>query len=128
MMKEELGFFEERFENPFKVGFIMQETTHDSVLALCAFLAGGFIPVTPFFFLQAQTGLIVASALTYISLFMIGVWKTTFTDKKVLWSGLEMVLVGILAAVIPYLIGDLFLSWILRGKTKSSVAFCRIVF
>ena len=41
-------------------------------------------------------------------------WKTTFTDKKVIWSGLAMVLVGILAAVIPYLIGNLFLSWILQ--------------
>ena len=104
MMKEELGLFEERFENSFKVGFIM----------FCAFLVGGFIPVMPFFFLHANIGLILASALTYVSLFIVGVWKTTFTDKKVLWSGLEMVVVGILAAVIPYLIGELCLSWILQ--------------
>jgi VIT1/CCC1 family predicted Fe2+/Mn2+ transporter len=104
MMKEELGLFEERFENPFKVGFIM----------LGAFLAGGIIPVAPFFFLIAKTSLIIASALTFASLFMIGVWKTTFTERKWFWSGLEMVLVGILATVVPYLIGDLFLSWMLQ--------------
>ncbi len=104
MMKEELGLFEERFESPVKVGLIM----------LVAFIMGGLVPILPFALLPAsQTGLIVASIVTFVSLFLIGVWKTTFTNKHWLRSGLEMVFVGILATVIPYLIGDLLLSSVL---------------
>jgi VIT1/CCC1 family predicted Fe2+/Mn2+ transporter len=43
----------------------------------------------------------------------VGFWKTIFTDKHWLPSGLEMMLVGILALVIPYLIGDLLLPSVL---------------
>lgn len=104
MMKEELGLFEERFESPVRVGLIM----------LVAFVAGGLVPILPFVLsLASQSSLIVASITTFVSLFLVGVWKTTFTDKRWLPSGLEMVFVGILAAVIPYLIGDLLLSSVL---------------
>jgi predicted membrane protein (TIGR00267 family) len=104
MMKEELGLFEERFENPVKVGLIM----------LAAFLVGGLVPITPFLLLSIpQTSLIATSVVTFVSLFLIGVWKTTFTSKYWLLSGMEMVFVGILATVIPYLIGDLLLPSIL---------------
>ena len=64
MMKEELGLFEERFESPVKVGLIM----------LVAFIMGGLVPILPFVLLPAsQTGLIVASIVTFVSLFIIGV-------------------------------------------------------
>lgn len=104
MMKEELGLFEERFENPVKIGLIM----------LIAFTAGGLVPITPFLFTPTpQTSFLAASIMTLASLFAIGVWKTTFTDKNWLLSGAEMVFVGILAAAIPYLIGDLLLPLVL---------------
>lgn len=106
MMKEELGLFEERFENPSKLGFIM----------LAAFLVGGIIPIIPFFIIQPpNNALIISSILTFISLFIIGFWKTTFTDRNWIISGLEMVGVGIIAAVIPYLVGEFLLSWILSS-------------
>ncbi len=104
MMKEELGLFEERFENPVKVGLIM----------LLAFMAGGIVPILPFLLIATpQTSFLAASTVTFASLFTVGVWKTTFTNKQWLMSGSEMVFVGILAAAIPYLIGDLLLPLIL---------------
>lgn len=104
MMKEELGLFEERFENPLKLGLIM----------LIAFIVGGLIPILPFFiFSHLQTSFITASIMTFSSLFIVGVWKTTFTEKNWLLSGIEMIFVGVLAAVIPYIIGDLILPVIL---------------
>jgi len=106
MMKEELGLVEERFERPIKVGLIM----------LAAFLAGGIIPILPYFFNQTPlNSLLISAILTYSALFIIGYWKTTFTDKNWIISGLEMVGIGIVAAVIPYLIGEILLSWILTG-------------
>ena len=106
MMKEELGLFEERFEHPAKVGVTM----------LIAFLAGGIIPLAPFLFIAAAySSFLVASVMTFASLFAIGLWKTTFTNKHWLVSGGEMVVMGVLAAVIPYLIGDLILPTLLSS-------------
>jgi len=104
MMKEELGLFEERFENPIKLGLIM----------FLAFVTGGLVPIIPFLFIPTpQTSLLASSTMTFTSLFAIGVWKTTFTNKHWLISGIEMVFVGVLAAAIPYMIGELFLPTIL---------------
>ncbi len=109
MKKEELGLFEERFEQPVKVGVIM----------FAAFVAGGIIPVTPFLLIQQSiSSLIVSIALTFTSLFIIGVWKTTLTGRNWLTSGLEMVGIGILATVIPYIIGDILLTQILSNIVK----------
>lgn len=56
------------------------------------FLAGGIIPVTPFLLIQQSISSLTASiALTVTSFFIIGVWKTTLTDRNWLTSGLEMV-------------------------------------
>ncbi len=97
MMKEELGLFKERFENPVKVGLIM----------FFAFVAGGILPIIPFLILpNAHASLLAAVVVTFVSLFTIGAWKTTFTKKNWLFSGAEMVFVGILATLIPYLIGQ----------------------
>ena len=104
MMKEELGLFAEHFENSVKVGLIM----------FVAFVAGGLVPILPFILVVVpQISLLTSSILTFVSLFTIGVWKTTFTNKHWLLSGAEMVFVGILAAVIPYRIGDILLPTIL---------------
>ena len=104
MMKEELGLFEEQFENPIKSGLVM----------FLAFVAGGLVPIIPFLLVATpQTSLLASSIITFSSLFAIGVWKTTFTNKHWFISGIEMVFVGILAAAIPYAIGELFLPAIL---------------
>jgi VIT1/CCC1 family predicted Fe2+/Mn2+ transporter len=96
MMKEKLGLFEERFENSTKVGRIM----------FVAFVSGGLLSVLPFILVAVpQTSLLTSSILTFVSLLAIDVWKTTFTNKHWLLSGAEMVFVGILATVIPYLMG-----------------------
>jgi VIT1/CCC1 family predicted Fe2+/Mn2+ transporter len=106
MMKEELGLFEERFESPVKIGLIM----------LTTFLAGGMVPILPFFLIQTPlNSLMISAILTYSSLFIIGYWKTTFTDRHWIVSGLEMVGIGIVAAVVPYMIGETLLSLILSG-------------
>jgi predicted membrane protein (TIGR00267 family) len=97
MMKEELGLFKECFENPIKLGLIM----------FFAFVAGGILPIIPFLILPTtHASLLAAVVVTFVSLFTIGAWKTTFTKKNWLLSGAEMVFVGILATLIPYLIGQ----------------------
>ena len=104
MMKEELGLFAERFESPYKVALIM----------FIAFSFGGLFPILPFLLVpNPYDGLIAASIVTYLALFAVGVWKTSFTARHWLPSGLEMVGVGLVAAVVPYVLGDLLLQRVL---------------
>jgi predicted membrane protein (TIGR00267 family) len=101
MAKEELGIVRERFVHPVKVASIM----------MVAETVGGLVPLTPFLITpNIQIGFIAAIIITFAALFAIGVWKTGFTKKNKLWSGCEMVVAGIVATVIPYLIGSLLSS------------------
>ena len=100
MTREELGLARERFVHPLKAALVM----------MGAETIGGLVPLTPYLITpNVQTGFIGGIVVTFASLFAIGVWKTTFTKKNKLRSGLEMVVAGTLATVIPYFIGT-FLS------------------
>jgi VIT1/CCC1 family predicted Fe2+/Mn2+ transporter len=100
MAKEELGIFRERFVHPLKVALIM----------MAAETAGGLVPLTPFIITpNMQIDFLASIIVTFTALFSIGVWKSSFTGKNKLTSGLEMVIAGLIATVIPYLIGT-FLS------------------
>lgn len=100
MAREELGLVRERFVHPLKAALVM----------MGAETIGGLVPLTPYLITpNVQTGFMGGIIVTFASLFAIGVWKTTFTKKNKLRSGLEMVVAGTLATVIPYFIGN-FLS------------------
>ena len=100
MTREELGLARERFVHPLKAALVM----------MGAETIGGLVPLTPYLITpNVQTGFMGGIVVTFASLFAIGVWKTTFTKKNRLRSGLEMVVAGTLATVIPYFIGN-FLS------------------
>ena len=101
MAKEELGIVRERFVHPLKVALIM----------MVAETVGGLVPLSPLLFTQnIMLGFIAAIIVTFASLFVIGVWKTTFTGKNKLFSGMEMIVAGVIATVIPYLIGSYLAS------------------
>jgi len=100
MTREELGLARERFVHPLKAALVM----------MVAETIGGLVPLTPYLITpNVQNGFMGGIIVTFVSLFAIGVWKTTFTKKNKLRSGLEMVVAGTLATVIPYFIGN-FLS------------------
>jgi len=100
MTREELGLARERFVHPLKAALVM----------MGAETIGGLVPLVPYLITpNVQTGFMGGIVVTFASLFAIGVWKTTFTKKNKLRSGLEMVVAGTLATVIPYFIGN-FLS------------------
>jgi VIT1/CCC1 family predicted Fe2+/Mn2+ transporter len=106
MMREELGLNENLFERPVKVALVM----------FAAFLFGGLVPLVPFFLtFVPEIGLISAAAVTYILLFAIGVWKSSFTAKHWLKSGSEMLAMGVLASVVPYVVGNILIVQLLSG-------------
>ena len=79
-----------------------------AVIVTVATLIGHFIPIVPFITVSRTPAIIMAIALSGVTLFAVGVYsaKTLIGDWRK--SGLQMVLIGLGAAALGYLIGRLF--------------------
>ncbi len=96
MMLEELRLCPDEYEKPLKTAFLIGFTA----------LIGSFIPLLPFFFLTVvNQAVIVGIILAVVALFVTGIVKAKVTVGKPLKQGFEMVLIGMGAAGIGYLIG-----------------------
>ena len=86
-----------RLENPFKMG---------GVIGL-SFLVGALIPLVPFLLFNSKDSSILAAALVSpVFLFAVGVWKGRIVGRKLWRSGLETLLIGVIASAAVYLIGS----------------------
>ncbi len=98
MMKEELGIMEDD-ESPFLNGAV----------TFGSFVMFGFVPLLVFVVMRVTDieldGMLWACVLTGMTLFGLGVTKGRFSSVKWWKSGLEMLLLGGLAAVAAYMIG-----------------------
>ena len=96
MLREELAIVEEIFDNPIESGAIMG----------VAFVLGSLPPLLPYFFFSPAKALPWTIALSVVALFGIGVGKTRVTKARWFRSGLEVVILGVAAAVIGYGLGQ----------------------
>ncbi len=97
MMAQELKLFPSN-EKPLKTA---------AVVGLSA-LVGSFIPLAPYFFLSVQAALIPTLIISSIVLFFVGVYKALSTVGNPIKSGIEMTLIGMMAALAGYAVGFLF--------------------
>jgi len=101
MMVEELGIINES-ESPLK----------NALVTFFSFVVFGIIPILIYVLAIYIPGLdentfLIACVLTGLTLFSLGALKVKITTKNWIISGLEMLLVGGVAAIAAYLIGDL---------------------
>lgn len=99
MMIEELEMIEDT-SNPF----------YNALATLTAFIIAGFLPMVVFvlglfFPIPEQAGFPVSLILSGLALFGLGAAKVLVTQNNPWRSGLEMMLVGGLAATVAYLVG-----------------------
>ena len=99
MMAEELKIFPEDYEKPVKSAFVVGISA----------VVGSLIPVVPFFFLflEVKSSMIIALALSVIALFVVGSIKAKVTIGNWKKSGLEMAIIGTVAALVGYAVGSL---------------------
>lgn len=71
------------------------------------FSIGAIIPVIGFTFLSGYTAVITSILFSTIGLFVLGAVITLFTGRGILYSGMRMVIFGLLAAAITFGIGRL---------------------
>jgi len=68
-------------------------------------LAGGIVPLIPFFFLHGFVAVVAAAVVSLIAHFAVGAAKSLVTVRSWWASGLEMTVVGILVGVVSYGLG-----------------------
>ena len=96
---EELGLSPKEHGNPVKAG----------VLCGVSFGLAALVPILPFAFpINTWEALIASVTGTVLTLFGVGAMKTIFSRKNWIWSGLEMMVIGVSAAAITYVIGTIF--------------------
>ncbi|HUC95759.1 MAG TPA: VIT1/CCC1 transporter family protein [Candidatus Saccharimonadia bacterium] len=98
MMKEELNL----------LPVIKRDVYIYSLTVGIATFSGAFLPLIPFFFLGVHPALIVALILSIVALATVGIYKANMTLGKPLKSAIQMVVIGMGAAIAGYLIGLLF--------------------
>ena len=97
MMAEELKLFPEDYNRPVRSGVIVGASA----------LIGSVIPIIPFFLSRVISAMAVSLALSITVLFIVGAVKAKMTIGDWKKSGLEMAVIGTLAALGGYLIGTL---------------------
>jgi VIT1/CCC1 family predicted Fe2+/Mn2+ transporter len=78
-----------------------------AITSFLLFTLGAIIPLFPFFFLTGMTAVFVSIAVSAVGLFVLGAVITLFTGRSVWFSGMRMVLFGLLAAAVTFGIGRL---------------------
>ncbi|MFH0831684.1 MAG: VIT1/CCC1 transporter family protein [archaeon] len=97
MMKEELGLTKE-FVSPLKAAFIV----------MTAAFIGSFIPLTPFFFMTINNAIILSLAVSAVALFITGAIEAKMTVGNVFFKGIQLMIIGMLAALAGFIIGKIF--------------------
>lgn len=99
-------WLEEMIAKELKIGANELASSHQNgTVMLFSYMAGGLIPVMPFFFLAPKTASVVAVIGTGVGLFLLGWWKAKVTGTKTLRSGIEMLTVAGTATLIGFVVG-----------------------
>jgi len=97
MAKEELGINPDRLGSPLRAG----------IFSGISFIIGSSVPILPFVFTTGQDAIFTSTVISLSGFFLIGAGRTVITGKNPWRSGLEMFIIGTLAAIITYFIGSL---------------------
>jgi predicted membrane protein (TIGR00267 family) len=95
MMREELGLSEKNIGNP----------TGSLIWVLLATILGSIIPILPFFIFSVKEGIVASIILSSLALFLVGVIKGKCTLEDWRKTGIQLLIIGLTAAVLGYLFG-----------------------
>lgn len=98
MMREELELVEIKNTDIYRGSFVVGFSA----------LIGSFVPLTPFFFLPIKSAVIFSLIVSSLVLFLIGIYKAKSTVGSPFKTGIQMVLIGMGAALAGYYIGHFF--------------------
>ena len=82
-----------------------RDALRSALIVGLAAVVGSLIPLIPFFFLPVSTSIRVSLVIAALTLFVVGVYKARSTVGSPGKSGLEMAVIGIVSALVGYLVG-----------------------
>lgn len=95
MAYRELSISPEEAGHPIRNGLFM----------FFSYIAGGLIPLLPYFFLSVQEALFVSIPVTLVGLFMLGSFTTKFTKQSWIKAGIHMMILAGAALAVGFLVG-----------------------
>ncbi|GMR19091.1 MAG: VIT1/CCC1 transporter family protein [Patescibacteria group bacterium] len=98
MMVHELQLTPKAFKDVLRTSFVVGGSA----------IVGSLIPLAPFVFLPISQGIWVSLLVSALTLFWTGIYKAKLTIGSLWRSGLEITVVGLLAALAGYLVGVAF--------------------
>ena len=101
MMTEELGLTPVENINPYRAAGIVGGSA----------IVGSLIPLIPFMFFGVWESIVYSFILSTLVLFAVGAYKAKTTVGNWFKSGIELAGVGMLAALVGYLVGKLLGNW-----------------
>lgn len=109
-IKSEKEYFEvKRKEREYGKAYSKHKNPIISSLVMgLAVIIGAAIPLSAFIFFESRQGIIPAVLITLVGLFVLGAVKTKYTLRNWFRSGVEVLVVGCIAALVGYGIGSLF--------------------
>ncbi len=97
MMKDELGILLDEKDNPMKHG----------VATFVAFVVAGVFPLIPYIIPGVESPFILSCFIGAATLFAVGALRTLITTVSFIRGGIEMLVVGSIAAGIAYIVGSI---------------------
>jgi predicted membrane protein (TIGR00267 family) len=79
----------------------------NSIAMFFAWLIGGLFPLSPYFFLTVENGIIYSIGITLFGLFFLGMATSAYTKENWLRAGLKIFILAGLAIVVGYTLGHL---------------------
>ena len=83
----------------------MEKPLRLALLTGVAFFVAGLLPIIPFLLLPISAAVLTSVAVTAIGLFLAGILRAVVSLAPLVRSGTEMVLVGMGAAALTYVLG-----------------------
>lgn len=96
MMKEELELAESKDINPIQEGAVVGTSA----------VIGSFIPLAPFFFMSIESAIIPSLIISAFALFATGAYKAKSTLSSWWKGGLEIMIIGMAAALVGFIVGS----------------------
>lgn len=89
-------------------GYSMKDAVKNANIVFFSALVGSLIPLLPFFFFSLRTSIILSVIFSAVTLFSFGYYKGKITVGRPVFNGVELLVIGMTAAVLGYAIGWFF--------------------
>ena len=108
IMKDDKLILENMVHKELNLPFpLKQDSTLGGVVMFLSYFIAGLLPLSPYFFFRGSIAIFTSLFFSAIGLFILGVLTAKLSNGKKLRSGLEMVIVASVAALLGYIIGQL---------------------